>query len=149
MRKPWYIMIKTKDYDDFKSCLGLVERTDNFCRMCSGGGFVIEHKQKPDVKLSEDKVRTLKAVLHRHIWAMKNTGQVTLRGLTKPDKEARIRRYVTDEQGTLCPEDGYDIDQAMTAREIIMTIKVGDTWTGEYFSGVRGQTHLNLMGRPT
>jgi hypothetical protein len=74
MRKPWHIMIKTEDDGDFKSCLGLVERMDNFHRMCSGGAFIIEHKLSADARLSDDEVKTLKAFLHRHIWAMKNTG---------------------------------------------------------------------------
>ena len=127
MRKPWHIMIKTEDFDKFKLCIGLVERTDNFRRMCSGGAFIIEHRIHADTRPTDDEVKTLKAVLHRHIWAMKNTGQVTLQGLKKPDKESRIKRHVTDEQGARCTEDKYDIDQEMTAREIIMNIKVGDT----------------------
>jgi hypothetical protein len=110
MRKPWHIMIKTEDFDDFKLCVGLVERTDNFCRMYSGGGFIIEHRIHADARPTDDEVKTLKAVLHRHIWAMKNTGQVTLRGLRKPDKESRIRRHVTDEHINLCTEDEYDIE---------------------------------------
>jgi hypothetical protein len=127
MRKPWHIMIGTEDYDDFKLCVGLVERTDNFRRMCSGGAFIIENRVNADGRATDDEVKTLKAVLHRHIWAMKNTGQVTLRGLRKPDKESRIRRHVTDEHGTLCTEDEYDIDQEMSTREIIMNVKEGDT----------------------
>jgi hypothetical protein len=127
MRKPWHIMIKTEDFDKFKLCIGLAERTGNFHRMCSGGAFIIEHRIHADTRPTDNEVKTLKAVLHRHIWAMKNTGQVTLQGLKKPDKESRIKRHVTDEQGARCTEDKYDIDQEMTAREIIMNNKVGDT----------------------
>jgi hypothetical protein len=48
MKKPWHIMIGTEDYDDFKLCVGLVERTDNFRRMCSGGAFIIENRVNAD-----------------------------------------------------------------------------------------------------
>ena len=58
---------------------------------------------------------------------MKNTGQIVIRGLRKPDAPCRIRTKVTDEIGRICEEEEYNIDQNMTAREIIMRMKVNDT----------------------
>ena len=48
-----------------------------------------------------------------------------MRGARNVDTPCKIRKAVTDERGHLCngKEDGYQIDQMMTLREIIMKIK--------------------------
>ena len=129
-RKPWHVMTKSEDYEDMKQCFGLLERTNNLRELFGGGAFTIDNKDDGGFgkgNRTDDEVQTLVDIVVRHTWAMKNTGQIVIRGLRKPDAPCRIRTKVTDETGRLCEEEEYYIDQNMTAREIIMRMKVNDT----------------------
>jgi len=127
MKKPLHIMTLIEDYEIWKEILGLVERTDNLKLLFGGGAFIIDNR---DYGLgrgnrSEDEIDTLQECIRRHIWAIKNTNNVGVRGARKVDTPCRIRKAVTDERGHLCDGkvDRYQIDQMMTLREIIMKIK--------------------------
>jgi hypothetical protein len=131
MKKPFHFMTKTEDYDDWKVILGLLERTDNLKRLFGGGAFIIDNRDYGMGRgnRSEDEVNTLEECQRRHIWAQKNTGLIQVRGARNLDTPCRIRKAVTDENGHLCngEEHGYQIDQEMTLREIMMKIKAKDT----------------------
>jgi hypothetical protein len=127
MKKPLHIVTLIDDYEIWKEILGLVERTDNLKLLFGGGAFIIDNR---DYGLgrgnrSEDEIDTLQECNRRHIWASKNTNSIGIRGARKVDTPCRIRKAVTDERGHLCngKADGYQIDQMMTLREIIMKIK--------------------------
>ena len=129
MRKPIHLMTRTADYDNMKAILGLFDRTDNLKDLFGGGSFIIDNRTIGQGRLgrSEIEVKALQDCMHRHIWANKNTAQIKLRGVRNPDSKARIRKLLTDENGALCNEDEYQVDQQMSLRDVLMRMKVGDT----------------------
>ena len=75
MKKPFHVITKLENYDDWKEILGLVERTDNLKKLFGGGVFIINNR---DYGLgrgnrSEDEVFALEECVRRHIWSFKNT----------------------------------------------------------------------------
>jgi hypothetical protein len=127
MKKPLHIMTKIEDYEVWKEILGQVERTDNLRQLFGGGAFIIDNRSQGLGRgnRSEDEISLLEEWSRRHIWAIKNTNNVGVRGARKVDTPCRIRKAVTDEHGRLCDgeEHGYQIDQMMSLREIMMRIK--------------------------
>ena len=108
MKKPLHIMTLIEDYDIWKEILGLVERTDNLKLLFGGGAFIIDNR---DYGLgrgnrSEDEIDTLQECIRRHIWAIKNTNNVGMRGARNVDTPCKIRKAVTDERGHLCNGKG-------------------------------------------
>ena len=122
-------MTKTDDYEDMKTILGLFDRTDNLKDLFGGGTFIIDNKISGQGRgsRSDIEIKALQDCIHRHIWAHKNTAPIKLRGVRNPDSKSRIRKLLTDEDGVLCNEDEYQVDQKMSLRDIMMRIKVGDT----------------------
>jgi hypothetical protein len=72
-------------------------------------------------------IEALQNCVRRHIWAYKNTAYVTLRGDRNLDGTSRIRKLLTDKLGALCKDDDYQVGQAMSLRDVMMKVKVGNT----------------------